>query len=114
MRSAFGGFGDAQEFGFLEVGGEDLEADGEVLCTIKIGGAAGHGNAGDAGKVGGEREDVGEIFVERVGGAGADFACGAWCDRRDDRVDFLEGVFEILADERADFLGTAVVGVVVA
>ena len=96
------------------MGCEDLEADGEILCAIEIRGAAGDGNAGDAGEVGGEREDVGEIFVERVGGAGADFSCGAWCDRRDDRVDCLEGIFEILADERADFLGAAVVGVVVA
>ena len=52
--------------------------------------------------------------MQRVGGAGADFACGAWCDRRDDRVDCLESIFEILTDERADFLGAAVVSVVVA
>ena len=48
MGSAFGSFGDAQEFCFLEVGCEDLEADGEVLCAIEIRGVAGDGNAGDA------------------------------------------------------------------
>ena len=56
---SLGGFGDAQEFRFLEVGCEDLEADGEVFCAIEIRGAAGDGNAGDAGEVGAKFERFG-------------------------------------------------------
>ena len=95
------------------MGGEDLEADGEVFGAVKIRGAAGDRDARNAGEVGGNREDVGEVFVEWVGGSGADFSGGAGCDGRDDGVDFLKGFFEILTDECADFLGAAVVGVVV-
>ena len=53
-----GSAGDAEDGRFAEVWAEDLQAGGEVFSTIEIGDAAGHGNAGDAGEVGGEGEDV--------------------------------------------------------
>ena len=50
--------GDLQQFGLAEVGGEDLQADGQVVAAVEAGGAAGHGDARDAGEVGGERENI--------------------------------------------------------
>jgi hypothetical protein len=93
--------------------GEDLEADGEAFPTVKIGAAAGDGNTGDAGEVGGDGENVGEVFVERIVGKTADLARRAGGDGREDGIDLLERVFEIATNERADFLGSAVIRVVV-
>lgn len=109
-----GGLCDLEEFGFAEVWAEDLETDGEVCAAIEIGGAAGDGDAGDAGEVGGEGEDVGEVFVEGIAGEGSEAAGGGGGDGGEDGVDGLEGGFEVAPDEGADFLGTAVVGIVVA
>ena len=102
-----------EQFRFSQMRGEDLEADGEVFPAVEIGAAAGDGNAGDAGEVGGEGENVGEVFVERIVGKAADLPCRAGSDRREDGIDLLERVLEIAADERADFLGAAVIRVVV-
>ena len=93
--------------------GEDLEADGKVFPAVEVRRAAGDGNAGDAGEVGGEGENVGEVFVERIVGKTADLPRRAGGDRREDGVHLLERVLEIAANERADFLGAAVIGVVV-
>lgn len=54
----FRGFGDLEELRLTEVGGEDLQADGEIGSAVEVGDAAGHRDAGDAGEVGGEGEDV--------------------------------------------------------
>ena len=96
------------------MGGEDLEAGGEVFPAIEVGAAAGDGDAGDAGEVGGDGENVGEVFLERIAGNTADFPRGCGGDRGEDGIDFFEGGLEIPADEGADFLGSRVVGVVVA
>jgi hypothetical protein len=52
------GFGDLEEFRLAEVGAEDLQADGEIFSAIEIRGAAGDGDARDAGEVGGEGENI--------------------------------------------------------
>ena len=57
-HSHFRRFCDAQQLGLAQMRGEDLEADGEVFPAVEVGGAAGDGNAGDAGEVGGYGENV--------------------------------------------------------
>ena len=47
--SALHGLGDLEEFGFAEVGAEDLQADREVDAAVEVGGAAGHGDVGEVG-----------------------------------------------------------------
>lgn len=95
------------------MGAEDLQSDGEVGSAIEIGGAAGHGDAGDAGEVGGDGENIREVFVQWVVGKGSDSARRGGRDGREDGIDVLKGGFKIPTDEGADFLGAAVVGVVV-
>ena len=52
------------------MGSEDLEADGKVLCAIEIGGATGHGNAGDAGEEDGEDAAYMGMHVTMLQGEG--------------------------------------------
>ncbi len=68
---------DAEELGLAKMRGEDLEADGEIFPAVEIGGAAGDGNARDAGEIRGEGEDVGELFLKRIARNAADLAGGA-------------------------------------
>ena len=58
ITSVFGGAGDLQQLGLAEVGTEDLQADGEVVAAVEVGGAAGHRDAGDAGEVGRQGENI--------------------------------------------------------
>ena len=89
-----------------------MQADGE-LGVFDFGEAAGDGDAGVAGEVGGDGEDVGEVHFQRVAGALAGFEGGLGAGGADDGVDFLERFGEVAPDEGADFLGAEVVGVVV-
>ena len=95
------------------MGSKDLEANREIVCSVEGGGAAGDGHGGDAGEVGGDRENVGEVILEWILGAGADFPGGGRCDGGKDRIHRFEGLLEVTSDQGADFLSAGVIGVVV-
>jgi len=103
------GVADAEEHGLVEGLGKDLEADGEAAR----GETAGEAEAGNAGEVDGDGEDIREIHLE---GVVEFFAEGeGWGGRGggDDSIYGVKGAGEILADEGADFEGFEVIGVVV-
>ena len=74
----------------------------------------GHREPGDAREVGGHREDVGQVHLQRVVGLLAQPEGGRGRGRRRDHVARREGGLEIAPDQGADLLGAQVVGVVVA
>lgn len=89
---------------------DELDADGQsVFCRE----AARDRDARDAGEVDRDRRDVVEVHLQRIVDLLADLERGGRCRRRRDDVHLREGVREVLLDERADLLCTAVVGVVV-
>ena len=90
--------------------GQHLDADGQAVGA----GAEGHRHGGVAGQVGRDRADVVEVHGERVGGLGAERERGGGRGRRQQHVEALVGGGEVAADQRADLLGLAVEGVVVA
>ena len=94
---------------FSEVWAEDLKAYWESLDGLKW-----DGDSAVSDEVGGDGEDVGEELGEWVFAGEAHFGGCFWGDGGEDGVDFLEGLFEVLAEEGADFLRAEVVGVVVA
>src|SRR5512145_1491702 len=98
----------AQEHLFRQMRTHDLHADGEPVRE-----AAWYRHARDARHVDLNREYIREIHIERVGDLLADAEGGGRCDRRDQRVTDLESFFEILADQRADFLRLEIVRVVI-
>ena len=82
-----GGFGDAEEDGFAEMRGKDLNADWQGGGSIEGGGAAGDGDGGDSGEVRGDGEDVCEVILEGILAAGMDFPSGGGGDGGDDGID---------------------------
>ena len=60
------------------------------------------------------RAEVVQVHRQRIGGLGAELERDARRGRRDDEVDVRPRVGEVARDQRADLLGAAVVGVVVA
>src|SRR5579862_2108735 len=70
-------------------------------------------DAADSGEVGGNGEDVREVHLQRIVTPVAGLERGLRRGRRDDGVAFLEGLGEIVADERAHLLGAEVIGVII-
>jgi hypothetical protein len=59
------GVADAQEAALAEGATQKLKSHGEINA-VAVGESAGEAEAADAGKVRGDREDVGEVHLERV------------------------------------------------
>ena len=98
-----------EEAAFVEGAAQELEADGQAIAH-----AHGHGEAGQAGEVQRQGEDVHEVHLERIAGHFAHLPCRNGGDGGEEHVALLEGVEIVLADEAAHLGGLAVVGVVVA
>ncbi len=102
--------GDLEQGGFLEVGRQELQADGQALLVE----AAGQAEAGDAGQAGGQGEDVLQVHGQGVVHVLAQAEGGGGGGGGGDEIHLLEGALEVLLDQGADLLGLVVVGVVVA
>src|SRR5215475_15038400 len=102
--------GKLEDARFTEGRTEDLEADRKILRSL----AAGDGKAGHSGKGTCNGVDVGEVHLERVVRLFAQFEGRDGRRRRDDAVNFCEGLAEVLGDERAYFLAFQIIGVVIA
>jgi len=96
--------GGAEKRVFAERGTEELDADGEAGG----GEAAGEGEAGDAGDVAGDGEDIAEIHLEGVVGFGAELEGGGGAGGAGDDIAFFEGLVEILLDFGANLEGLEV------
>lgn len=59
------GVADAQEAALAEGAAQKLESHGEI-DPVAVGKSAGEAEAADAGEVRGDREDVGEVHLERI------------------------------------------------
>lgn len=110
----FVGVSDLEEAAFGEGGAKELQADRELWAGgVLLGEAAGEADAADAGEVGGDREDVGQVHREWVFRAFADLEGGDRRGRADQGVALLECRREILPDQRPHLLRAQVVGVVI-
>src|SRR5205085_11297501 len=99
---------DVEEPVLAECGTSDLKADWKPA-----GQAAGNRDRGDAGERHGDGAVVVEVHRDRVCGLLAELERDARRRRRDDEVDELECLAEVLGDLRAHALRAAVVRVVV-
>ena len=75
--------------------------------------SARHGDARNPGQIGRDRENIGQIHLQRIVRFLADFKRGRRRGGREDHIAFLEGFVKVAADERPHLRGFAVVGVVV-
>src|SRR5678815_311881 len=99
--------GDIQQATFLEVGRKQLHANRQAVDE-----AGGHGQAGDAGQVGGDGVDVFQVFGDRVVVLRADLPGQVRRGWAEDHVDLVEGGDKVVLDQAADLLRLQVVGVV--
>ena len=79
-RKTFRHFRDAEHHGFAKVRGEDLDPDGEIFRAVEGGGAAGNGHRGYTSEVRGDRENIGEVILQRIVVACMDFPGGCGCN----------------------------------
>ena len=100
----------AEEVRLLERAADDLQADRQ----LRPGETAGHADARQPRQIHPDRVDVVQVHRERIGRLLPLLERRRRRGRREDGVDLLIGPEEIPADERADFLGAQVIGVVVA
>ena len=90
--------------------GDELEADGQAV--VGQAGRDGHGrHAGEVGRNGG---DVVHVHGQRVVHLLAELEGGGRAGGGHEHVDLFEGLLEVFDNQRADLLGRAVPGVVVA
>lgn len=89
--------GSLEEFGFCKLGGDNLEAKGEVVFCD----ARGDGNGREACKVGWDGEKILEIFIKGVGD-GANFPGWGGSGGHDDEIKFGKSLVKILLDEGSD------------
>lgn len=75
-----------------------MNTDGELATAVEIGVAARDGNAGNTREIGGESENIREIFLDAIGGNIANFASWGGSDGSKDGIDLLEGIFKIATD----------------
>src|SRR6516165_4520073 len=82
--------------------------------SIQLGESARDADSADAGQVGCDRENVGEIHLQWVSKAFTQFECCYGGRRRDQCIDFVKNAGEIPPNEFAHFLCTQVIRVVIA
>jgi hypothetical protein len=104
---------DAQQPALAEWAAEKLETHGKIH-PVTLGKSAGKADATDAGKVCGDRENIGKVHLERVIRFFPKAECGFRRGGGDDGVHLGEGLVEIPSDQRSDLLCSQVVGIVVA
>ena len=68
----------------------------------------------DPGQIGGDRENIGQIHVQRIGRALTEFEGRLGRSRRNERIHFLESARKILPDKRPHFLRPHIIGLVIA
>lgn len=104
------GVGDAEEGGFPERFSEQLKTDGKLGIGRETTGQAEPGNPR---QIAGDGEDVAEVHLEGVLSLLPDLEGGGGGGGRDDGIDALEGVEEVLSDQGSHLLRAEVIGVVV-
>ena len=82
--------------------------------AVRFGETAWHTDSADSGQIRCDGEDIGKIHLQRICGAFAQLECRHRRRGRNQRIDFLEGLREILPDQLPHFLRTQIIGVVIA
>ena len=113
FRGLLVGMADAEETAFSEGASQKLESYGKI-DSVSVGKAAGEAQTADAGEVGGDREDVGQIHFEGIVGLLTQSEGRLGRGGGDDGVDLGEGLIEVAADQCPNYLSAEVVGIVVA
>src|SRR5262249_32806215 len=105
------GVGNFQDCAFAHRFSQKLESDREFGRARK---ATRDADSADPGEVAGDRKNIRKVHLERVTGFFTGLKGSGRRGGSDDGINLLKGVDEIVSNERSDFLGAQVVGVVVA